>query len=140
MVMATARSFTRPSFIDYLRSGWQMTLVAAIDYTSSNGEPAQKHSLHFLGKKPNMYQNALQNVGEIVEAYGHKKTIPVFGFGGIPRHLKLNSVSHCFAINGSKDNPHITGIQNVVNTYKHTLPKIGLGGPTLFVPLLQEFE
>lgn len=26
-----------PSFVDYLRSGWQISLVAAVDYTGSNG-------------------------------------------------------------------------------------------------------
>ena len=28
--------FIQPSFVDYLRSGWQISLVAAIDYTASN--------------------------------------------------------------------------------------------------------
>lgn len=31
--------YERPTFIDYLRSGWAVSLVAAIDYTASNGEP-----------------------------------------------------------------------------------------------------
>ena len=55
--------FTRPTFIDYLRSGWQISLVAAIDYTASNGEPSSKSSLHYIGKRPNQYETALLNVG-----------------------------------------------------------------------------
>ena len=78
-------------------------------------------------------------VGTIVESYSKTKGIPVYGFGGVPRHLRLNNVSHCFAVNGSKDNPQIDGIYNVVETYKNTLPKIGFGGPTLFTPLLESF-
>ena len=65
---------------------------------------------------------------------------PVFGFGGIPRHIGINGVSHCFAINGNPNDPEIKGgIMNVLATYKQTLPQIGLGGPTLFGPLLEQF-
>ena len=30
-----------PTFIDYLRSGWGISLAVAIDFTGSNGEPTQ---------------------------------------------------------------------------------------------------
>jgi len=39
----------KPSFIDYLRSGWQINLHVAIDFTASNGEPSVPSSLHYLG-------------------------------------------------------------------------------------------
>jgi copine 5/8/9 len=39
----------RMSFVDYLRSGWAVSLVVAIDYTASNGNPSEPSSLHFLG-------------------------------------------------------------------------------------------
>jgi hypothetical protein len=42
----------------------------------------------------------------------------VFGFGGIPRHLGINSVSHCFAMNGNASNPAIFGIENILGTYR----------------------
>ena len=45
----------KPSFIDYLRSGWQINLHVAIDFTASNGEPTIPSSLHFLGG-PNSYE------------------------------------------------------------------------------------
>lgn len=41
--------FETPSFVDYLRSGWQISLVAAVDYTGSNGPYTQPGSLHFMG-------------------------------------------------------------------------------------------
>lgn len=40
----------KPSFIDYLRSGWQINLHVAIDFTASNGESSMPNSLHFLGE------------------------------------------------------------------------------------------
>ena len=115
-------------------------MVAAIDYTASNGNPSQSSSLHYLGAgAPNQYESALWNVGCVVEPYDSDRSFPVFGFGGIPRHLGINGVSHCFAMNGNAANPEIVGIQGIVETYKMTLPQIGLGGPTLFAPLLAEF-
>ena len=111
----------KPGFVDYLRSGWQISLVAAIDYTASNGNPSDPSSLHFLGGN-NQYENALMNVGVVVEPYDNDKSFPVFGFGGIPRHMGINSVNHCFALNGNPQNPDIIGIQNIVGMYRQTLP------------------
>lgn len=53
--------------------------------------------------------------------------------------MNINAVNHCFPLNGNPGNPEIFGVQNIVETYCQTLPKIGLGGPTLFAPLLQQF-
>jgi len=46
----------------------------------------------------------------VVEPYDFDKNFPVFGFGGIPRHMGLNQVSHCFALNGQAQTPEIHGI------------------------------
>jgi hypothetical protein len=40
----------KPSFIDYLRSGWQINLHVAIDFTASNGESSMPNSLHYLNE------------------------------------------------------------------------------------------
>ena len=127
--------FVKPTFVDYLRSGWAVSLVAAIDYTASNGNPSDRRSLHYLGAT-NQYEKALMNVGSVVEPYDSDRSFPVFGFGGIPRHMGHNEVSHCFAMNGNASNPEIIGIAGIVSTYRQTLKDIGLGGPTLFAPLL----
>ena len=92
--------YTRPSFVDYLRSGWQISLVAAIDYTASNEEPTNPRSLHYISNKPNQYEQALWNVGLVVEPYDYDRSFPVFGFGGIPRFMGINEITHCFPING----------------------------------------
>jgi hypothetical protein len=65
---------------------------------------------------------------------------PVFGFGGEPRHMGINSVSHCFPVNGNPGNPEVPGITGVVAIYKSTIASIPLSGPTYFAPLLQEFK
>lgn len=98
-----------------------MSLVAAIDYTASNGDPSSVNSLHYIGDR-NQYESALNNVGQVVEPYDSDRSFPVFGFGGIPRHLGVNSVNHCFAMNGNPGDPSITGISNIVHTYRQTLP------------------
>jgi hypothetical protein len=130
--------FTRPSFIDYLRGGIQVSMVCAIDYTASNGAQTLPSSLHAMGPN-NQYEKAIWNVGAIIEPYDSDKSFPTFGFGGVPRYMGVNSTSHCFALNGNPSNPDIMGIENIVNTYRQTLPNIGLSGPTYFGPLLQQF-
>ena len=66
----------------------------------------------------NQYESAIFNVGQVVEPYDSDKMFPVFGFGGIPRHMGINGVSHCFAVNGMVQQPNVNGIINIVNTYK----------------------
>jgi hypothetical protein len=36
----------KPSFVEYLRSGWYINMSVAIDFTASNGEPIEPQSLH----------------------------------------------------------------------------------------------
>ena len=50
--------YERPTFVDYLRSGWTVSMVAAVDYTASNGEPSNPNSLHYMGSN-NQYEAAL---------------------------------------------------------------------------------
>ena len=54
--------FDRPTFVDYLRSGWGISMVTAIDYTASNAAQQGGPSLHALGQG-NQYVQALGMVG-----------------------------------------------------------------------------
>lgn len=54
---------------------------------------------------------ALNMVGSIVEPYDSDRSFPVYGFGGVPRHMGLLSVSNCFPINGIIEAPEIYGIE-----------------------------
>ena len=78
-------------------------------------------------------------VGSIVEPYDSDRSFPVYGFGGVPRHMGMNAVNHCFPINGILEAPEIIGIDQIVACYRATLPNINLSGPTLFGPLLNQF-
>jgi len=43
------RVVENPNFVDYLRSGWQVSLSVAIDFTASNGQASDPASLHSIG-------------------------------------------------------------------------------------------
>lgn len=38
----------KPNFIEYLRGGLQLSFLAAIDFTGSNGVPTRPESLHYI--------------------------------------------------------------------------------------------
>ena len=60
------------SVIEFLQSGWQINMMCAIDFTSSNGEKFDPHSLHFIDpykRMPNQYEQAILQVGSILEDY-----------------------------------------------------------------------
>jgi hypothetical protein len=61
----------RPSFVEYLRSGWNINMTAAIDFTASNGELFEPNSLHkqWADGRMNQYEQAIQSVGAILEPY-----------------------------------------------------------------------
>ena len=94
----------RPSFFDFLHSGWEINLTVAIDFTASNGTPDYPDSLHYIDpSKPNQYQQALYNVGYVLQNYDADNKIPAFGFGAIPLYTGSTEVSHCFHLNGNPD-------------------------------------
>lgn len=111
----------KPSFLDYLRGGWGISLQVAIDFTGSNGEYHKPDSLHYLGGN-NQYEHAIRSVGTILEAYDSDKSFPVYGFGGIPRYMGAAQVSHCFPLNGNLQNPEVLGTEKVLELYRQVLP------------------
>lgn len=88
--------------MEYLRSGWFINMSVAIDFTASNGEVYEPNSLHkiHLDGRFNDYELAIHSVGRILESYAFENRFAVFGFGGVPRFLGGNSVSHCFNLSG----------------------------------------
>lgn len=80
------RVIENANFVDYLRSGWQLSLSVAIDFTASNGQVSDPTSLHKIGDD-NEYGQAIKQVGDVLEPYDQFKNFPSFGFGGIPRFM-----------------------------------------------------
>lgn len=57
----------RHSFLDYVGGGYQISLVLAVDFTASNGDPSKPGSLHHIDQyKHNEYEMAIEGVGEIL--------------------------------------------------------------------------
>lgn len=128
----------KPSFMEYLRSGWGVNTSFAIDFTASNGELTDVRSLHRIdqtGHWMNQYERALLEVGRVVEPYAVNNQFAVFGFGGIPLFLGSNAISHCFNLNG-QNNPVIIGLNNVYSAYREAVLRTGLAGPTYFSHVL----
>lgn len=55
-----------PNFIDFLKSGLQLNLVTAIDFTGSNGVPTSATSLHSIQNLPTQYQVVMKSIWEII--------------------------------------------------------------------------
>ncbi|KAK7102330.1 copine-8-like [Littorina saxatilis] len=125
----------RQSFLDYIRGGMQMNFTVAIDFTASNGNPAQSRSLHYMNPyEPNQYAAAIQAVGEIIQDYDTDKMFPVLGFGA---KLPDGTVSHEFAVNFNPQNPYCPGVSGILQAYQAAVPRIQLNGPTNFAPVIK---
>ena len=135
------------SFADYLKSGWNINMTVAVDYTASNGNITNRNSLHYLSDnelEQNQYETAMEQVGKILNYYAYRKKYIAYGFGGIPNHMQVlndsnrDELTKCFPINGVNDKPTITGLPRLIELYRHSLPRIKLFGPTFFAPVLNE--
>lgn len=122
------------SFLDYIAGGCQISLITAIDFTGSNGDPRDPSSLHYINSQGfNQYQSALFSVGEILLNYDSDKQVPLYGFGA-----KINGqINHCFPLNFNNSNPNVEGLNGMMEAYRNTLSVVDLSGPTLFAQIIQ---
>ncbi|KAM7471579.1 hypothetical protein LguiA_009762 [Lonicera macranthoides] len=123
------------TFLDYLSGGCELNFMVAIDFTASNGNPRLPDSLHYidLSGRPNAYQKAILEVGEVLQFYDSDKRFPAWGFGARPID---GPVSHCFNLNGSSNYSEVEGIQGIMTAYTSALSNVSLAGPTLFGPVI----
>ncbi|KAI3512769.1 hypothetical protein L1887_20088 [Cichorium endivia] len=123
------------TFLDYLAAGCELNFMVAIDFTNSNGNPRQSDSLHYIDHsgRPNAYQKAILEVGEVLHFYDYDKKFPLWGFGARPFD---GPVSHCFNLNGNAVNSEVEGIEGIMSAYKQALFNISLAGPTIFGPVI----
>jgi hypothetical protein len=123
------------TFIDYVEKGLQISLAVGIDYTSSNGNPNEANSLHYIfGKEPNNYEQAITSCGSIISNYTFDHQYPVYGFGAVLRDSPF--ANHCFSLNFKKS-PNVTGIDGIITAYRNSLQRVQLDGPTYFQPLIK---
>ncbi|XP_022987255.1 protein BONZAI 1-like isoform X1 [Cucurbita maxima] len=125
----------QPTFLDYIAGGYEMNFMVAVDFTASNGNPRLPDSLHFIDPsgRPNSYQRAIIEVGEVLQFYDSDKRFPAWGFGARPID---GPVSHCFNLNGSSHYCEVEGTQGILMAYTSALHNVSLAGPTLFGPVV----
>ncbi|XP_054806493.1 protein BONZAI 1-like [Prosopis cineraria] len=125
------------TFLDYLAGGFELNFMVAIDFTASNGNPRLPDSLHYMDPsgRPNAYQRAISEVGEVLQFYDSDKRFPTWGFGARPID---GPVSHCFNLNGSSHDCEVDGIQGIMMAYTSALLNVTLAGPTLFGPVINK--
>ncbi|PNY01468.1 protein BONZAI 3-like, partial [Trifolium pratense] len=128
------------SFIDYISSGFELNFMVAIDFTASNGDPQKSDSLHYIdvSGRLNSYQQAIMEVGEVIQFYDTDKMFPAWGFGG---NIHKGTVSHCFNLNGALGvnygaNSEVFGVEGIMDAYSKALRSVTLSGPTLFGPVI----
>eukprot|EP00178_Gracilaria_changii_P001461 TRINITY_DN11_c0_g3_i1.p1 TRINITY_DN11_c0_g3~~TRINITY_DN11_c0_g3_i1.p1 ORF type:complete len:581 (-),score=180.01 TRINITY_DN11_c0_g3_i1:1074-2816(-) len=131
------RSMTdEPTFLDYIIGGCDMSMVVAIDFTASNGDPSQRGTLHFFDSmQPNEYELAIRAVGDILGAYSADQRFPAYGFGAkLPPDFQ--QPCHLFSLTGGADATCHT-VDDVLNMYRQTLYSVRLSGPTHFSEVIR---
>ena len=130
-----AEIIKNPSFVDFLRGGCEISLIAGVDFTASNGAPSLPSSLHYfnpMSPQPNPYVRALSSVSSILAQYDSDGMFPVYGFG-----CRIGgTLTHCFPLNGNSSNPEVHGIEGILDVYQRALQSVELYGPTLFKPII----
>ncbi|KAI8555821.1 hypothetical protein RHMOL_Rhmol05G0204000 [Rhododendron molle] len=119
------------SFLDYMSSGFELNFMVAVDFTASNGNPHSRDSLHYIDPtgRLNAYQQAIMEVGEVIQFYDSDRRFPAWGFGG---RTYDGSLSHCFDLNGSAGSFEVEGVEGIMAAYASALHNVTLAGPTLF--------
>jgi hypothetical protein len=117
-----------------MQKGLQVSLAASIDFTGSNGDPRRPNSLHYMDPtKPNQYVRAVMSVGDVLMEYDSDKQVPAFGFGA---QLPDRTVSHFFNLN-FQQNPHVFGVQGILDSYGQAITQVRFAGPTNFAPTIR---
>ncbi|KAH8491008.1 hypothetical protein H0E87_023223 [Populus deltoides] len=122
------------SFLDYISSGFELNFMVAVDFTASNGNPRNPDSLHYIDPsgRLNSYQQAIMEVGQVIQFYDSDRRFPAWGFGG---KTPAGTVSHCFNLNGSASF-EVEGVDGIMAAYATALHNVSLSGPTLFGPVI----
>ena len=127
------------TFLDYIVGGCDISLIVAIDFTLSNGNPHNKtrSSLHSYGEEEeNEYERCIGSVATILSDYDSDSMFPVYGFGAKLDNGK-GKVSHCFPLTGDEENPEVVGVEGIKAVYRKALSEVELFGPTNFAEVIR---
>lgn len=120
------------SFSSYIEKGCQIDFCVAIDFTSSNGDPAKEGSYHYLGVNSlNDYEETITAIGQSLGRYSDNEEYAVWGFGakfgGVVRHI--------FQCGPTAT---VTGVEGILAAYKSVFQSdLIMSGPTVFLQILQ---
>ena len=126
-----------PTFADYLKSGIQLNMITAIDFTMSNGSVSSENSLHYISSNPsemNQYEKCISAVGAVLTKYNKNQKFSVYGFGA--RISGQNN--NCFPLTFDEDNVEVNGLQGILDCYRSSIQKVDLSGPTFFAPMIKK--
>ncbi|EGR30297.1 hypothetical protein IMG5_135630 [Ichthyophthirius multifiliis] len=130
---------TPPTFIDYVQGGYQINVIAAVDFTASNGDINDPISLHSSDLLKNQYLQTLKKTLNVLLQFDSNKRIKLYGFGGVPQYPNLKSydTDHCFPLTGDVKNHEVLGLDGVISAYQNALQNVTLCGPTFFAPVIK---
>lgn len=139
VILRVMTYYRLPTLTDHLRHGLQFKIVTAIDFTSSNKEPTDPTSLHFIHPYGmlNKYEQCIYAVGSILGKYDNDKQFPVYGFGGKVKHLP-DQPDYCFPLTLDEQHPSVTGIDGVLTIDRQVIPISALCEPTLLAPIIRK--
>ena len=82
LILHNVRIETRPTFLDYIQNETKLKFIVAVEFTTSNGNPSDRNSLHYNDPTgaPNQYTTAIQPVGNIIQDYDSDNHFQALGF------------------------------------------------------------
>ena len=122
--------------IKLIKSGLNLDLSIAIDFTGSNGFPYFPFSLHYIENGfVNNYEKAIRENYKIISTLNEKDKYDIYGFGA-----HINGIfEKCFNLNMT-DNPSIEGIENIISNYKNAVKSVDFSGGTYFAPVIDRIN
>eukprot|EP00835_Amoeboradix_gromovi_P001858 NODE_94_length_21515_cov_0.130417.p8 type:complete len:368 gc:universal NODE_94_length_21515_cov_0.130417:1773-670(-) len=115
------------SFLDYIQTGTQLNFAVAIDFTGSNGNPQDTHSLHYINSPMTAYEHAISSIGGVLEYYDSDRLFPVYGFGAKIKGIVYHDFNVSF-----QPNANVFGVSGILGAYRNCLSQVELYGPTVF--------
>ena len=122
--------------IKLIKSGLNLDLSIAIDFTCSNGSPNYSDSLHYIENGfVNNYEKAIRENYKIISTLNEKDKYDIYGFGA-----DINGIfEKCFNLNMT-DNPSIEGIENIISNYKNAVKSVDFSVGTYFAPVIDRIN